>query len=46
MIRLTAVEFIKGDTKDIHSLVTFLPIIVSYLGEYSRVEHSFADVDA
>ena len=39
------VEYIKGDTKDIHSLVTFSPDIVFHLGEYSRVEQSFDDLE-
>ncbi|XDZ63094.1 NAD-dependent epimerase/dehydratase family protein [Alphaproteobacteria bacterium LSUCC0396] len=39
------VEYIKGDTKDIHSLVIFSPDIVFHLGEYSRVEQSFDDIE-
>lgn len=39
------VEYIKGDTKEIHSLVTFSPDIVFHLGEYSRVEQSFDDLE-
>ena len=39
------VEYIKGDTKDIHSLLTFSPDIVFHLGEYSRVEQSFDDLE-
>jgi UDP-glucose 4-epimerase len=39
------VEYIKGDTKDIHSLVTFSPDIIFHLGEYSRVEQSFDDLE-
>lgn len=38
------VRYIKGDTKDIHSLVKFSPDIVFHLGEYSRVEQSFEDL--
>ena len=38
------VIYIKGDTKNISSLVTFEPSIVYHLGEYSRVEQSFADI--
>ena len=39
------VEYIRGDTKDIQSLVTFVPDIVFHLGEYSRVEQSFDDLE-
>jgi len=38
------VTYIKGDTKDIASLVTFTPDMVYHLGEYSRVEQSFDDI--
>lgn len=40
------VEYIKGDTTDIESLVTFVPDFVFHLGEYSRVEQSFNDIEA
>lgn len=39
------VEYIKGDTKDIDSLVIFSPDIIFHLGEYSRVEQSFDDFE-
>jgi UDP-glucose 4-epimerase len=39
------VTYIKGDTKDIASLVTFNPDMVYHLGEYSRVEQSFDDIE-
>ena len=39
------VEYIRGETKDIHSLITFSPDIVYHLGEYSRVEQSFDDLE-
>ena len=38
------VTYIKGDTKDIASLVKFSPDMVYHLGEYSRVEQSFDDI--
>jgi len=38
------VTYIKGNTKDISSLVTFNPDIIYHLGEYSRVEQSFDDI--
>jgi len=39
------VTYIKGSTKDIASLVTFNPDMVYHLGEYSRVEQSFEDIE-
>ena len=39
------VSYIKGSTKDIASLVTFNPDMVYHLGEYSRVEQSFDDIE-
>jgi len=39
------VTYIKGSTKDIASLVTFKPDMVYHLGEYSRVEQSFGDIE-
>ena len=39
------VTYIKGDTKDIASLVEFSPDMVYHLGEYSRVEQSFDDME-
>ena len=38
------VTYIKGDTSDISDLVTFSPDMVYHLGEYSRVEQSFDDI--
>ncbi len=38
------VTYIKGDTKNIASLVDFDPDMVYHLGEYSRVEQSFDDI--
>ncbi|WP_150140906.1 NAD-dependent epimerase/dehydratase family protein [Candidatus Enterovibrio escicola] len=40
------VEYIKGNTSDIDKLVSFRPDIVYHLGEYSRVEQSFDDMEA
>jgi len=42
---IDGVEYIRGDTKNISTLVTFVPDIVFHLGEYSRVEQSFEDID-
>ena len=39
------VTYIKGDTSDISNLVTFTPDMVYHLGEYSRVEQSFDDIE-
>ena len=39
------VTYIKGDTADIATLITFAPDMVYHLGEYSRVEQSFDDMD-
>lgn len=38
------VSYIKGDTRDIFSLIDFTPDIIYHLGEYSRVEQSFNDI--
>lgn len=39
------VKYIKGNTADISKLINFKPDIVYHLGEYSRVEQSFDDID-
>lgn len=39
------VEYIKGDTADIHQHILFRPDLVYHLGEYARVEQSFDDVE-
>ena len=39
------VEYIKCDTIDIEKNVNFKPEIVYHLGEYSRVEQSFEDIN-
>ena len=39
------VVYITGDTVDISKLVTFRPDMVYHLGEYSRVEQSFDDIE-
>ena len=38
-------EYIKGETKDIDSLIKQKPDIIYHLGEYSRVLTSFDDID-
>jgi UDP-glucose 4-epimerase len=42
---IKGVEYIKGETIDIERLVDFQPDIVFHLGEYSRVEQSFEDIE-
>jgi UDP-glucose 4-epimerase len=37
--------YVEGSTKDIASLITFTPDLVYHLGEYSRVEQSFDDIE-
>jgi len=39
------VEYIKGTTNDISDLIKFKPDQIFHLGEYSRVEQSFEDID-
>ncbi len=39
------VTYIEGSTADIAELVTFTPDMVYHLGEYSRVEQSFDDIE-
>lgn len=39
------VEYISGETTDIERLASFDPKIIYHLGEYSRVEQSFNDIE-
>lgn len=39
------VSYIRGSTADIDTLINFKPEIVYHLGEYSRVEQSFDDIE-
>lgn len=39
------VTYIKGETADIDKLIPFTPDMVYHLGEYSRVEQSFDDIE-
>jgi UDP-glucose 4-epimerase len=39
------VTYIEGSTHDISDLVSFAPDIIYHLGEYSRVEQSFGDIE-
>jgi UDP-glucose 4-epimerase len=42
---IEGVIYIKGDTKNISTLVNFIPDMIYHLGEYSRVEQSFDDIE-
>ena len=39
------VTYVKGNTTDIDKLITTTPDLIYHLGEYSRVEQSFDDID-
>ena len=39
------VTYIKGNTKNIDKLIYFTPSIIYHLGEYSRVEQSFEEIE-
>jgi UDP-glucose 4-epimerase len=39
------VIYIEGETSNINRLVTFTPDVIYHLGEYSRVEQSFDDIE-
>lgn len=39
------VTYIEGSTVDIEKLILFKPDIIYHLGEYSRVEQSFTDIE-
>ena len=40
------VKYIKGETSNIDSIIDFIPNEIYHLGEYSRVEQSFSDIDS
>ena len=42
---INGVTYIEGSTSDINNLINFKPSIVYHLGEYSRVEQSFEDIE-
>lgn len=42
---IDGVTYIEGNTKDIKNLILFSPDIIYHLGEYSRVEQSFDDIE-
>ena len=39
------VTYIEGSTEHIFELIDFVPNLIYHLGEYSRVEQSFGDID-
>ena len=42
---ISGVSYVVGETKDIKSIILFKPDVVYHLGEYSRVEQSFDDIE-
>ena len=42
---IKGVTYIKGNSADISSLIDFTPDYIYHLGEYSRVEQSFEDIE-
>jgi len=42
---IEGVEYFDGNTKDIEEIIKFSPNTVYHLGEYSRVEKSFEDIE-
>lgn len=41
---ISGATYIEGHTKDIATLINFIPDLIFHLGEYSRVEQSFVDM--
>ena len=39
------VKYIKAETKDISRILDWIPDVVYHLGEYSRVEQSYEDIE-
>jgi UDP-glucose 4-epimerase len=42
---VSGVEYIEGSTRDIETFVQIKPDLIFHLGEYSRVEQSFKDIE-
>lgn len=42
---IDGVNYIEGNTWEIDSFIDFAPDLLHHLGEYSRVEQSFEDID-
>ncbi|WP_417667185.1 NAD-dependent epimerase/dehydratase family protein [Roseibium sp.] len=42
---IPGVHYVRGETTDIDQLIDFTPDMIYHLGEYSRVEQSFDDIE-
>ena len=42
---IKGVTYIRGNTSEIDNLISFKPSLIYHLGEYSRVEQSFDDIE-
>lgn len=42
---IKGVNYIRGNTSEIEKLISFKPNLIYHLGEYSRVEQSFEDIE-
>ena len=42
---IKGVNYIRGNTSEIDNLISFKPSLIYHLGEYSRVEQSFDDIE-
>jgi len=42
---IKGVNYFRGNTSEIENLITFKPSLIYHLGEYSRVEQSFDDIE-
>ncbi|MBN2964662.1 NAD-dependent epimerase/dehydratase family protein [Sulfurospirillum sp. T05] len=42
---IEGVKYIKGSTAEVSELIDFAPDVIYHLGEYSRVEQSFDDIE-
>lgn len=42
---IEGVNYVKGNTTEIDELIDFVPDMIYHLGEYSRVEQSFDDIE-
>ena len=42
---IKGINYIRGNTSEIDNLISFKPSLIYHLGEYSRVEQSFDDIE-
>ena len=42
---ISGIYYIEGETADVQNLIKFQPDVIFHLGEYSRVEQSFEDIN-